>query len=366
MNQSTHGCYANTRQYEPQSKRKKAHIVQFDFMRAVCALLIVIYHVICMYEGMDSWSYFPVSSHCVNGDWGHTAVVSVFFMLSGASLYYNYPSLNCKDLKHFYVKRWLGIFPTFYFVWCYGFLSQILQVRTVLYAGSPLLFLESLLGLDGYLYYLGVNYTQVGEWFLGALVLLYAFYPVFCYVYRKWKVLTVFVVTALFLINIKLDIFKISDSDNFITCLFSFMLGMLLLETRKLYEGKLWVSAISLVMILLLFLFPLPTNQVILMILLGFFLFLFLYNIAPWIMKIPVLCRFNRFTSSISYEIFLVHHLIIYRFFGYLCEPPATELSVLQQCGCIIAVCFFSLLVAKMVSLFMKWFLSLFGSAKKS
>lgn len=338
--------------------KKREHIQQFDFMRTVCALGIVFYHVLCLYEGMGGWNIFPIKSVCANGDWGHTAIVTVFFMLSGASLYYNYPTIPKGTLKQYYFKRWKSLFPTFYLVWGYAYMIKILQVRNVLYAGSPILFLLTLFGLDGYTYYSGVNYNQVGEWFLGALVLLYALYPFFVYLYRKCKWPTVFVTTFLFLLNIKMDWFLIEDSDNLITCLFCFMLGMLAVEYRGVFDGKIAFTVLSFAMILLLWFLPLPTNRVCLMIALGFFLFVFLYNIAPVIYRIPVLHTFSKFVSGISYEIFLVHHILMHRFFGYLCEPPATPLNIPQEIGCILAVIALSIITAKMVSLLMNWILT--------
>ncbi len=150
----------------------KERVKSFDLIRGLCALLIIFYHMIRLFESVPGWNHFPVPSGYVNGDWGHGAVVPVFFMLSGAALVLNYPSLQFKDLKTFYFKRWKSLFPAFYLVWFYYYVKTALVNGNPLFMGYPQWFLPTVFGMDGYTLYLHQNYYMVGEWFLGAVILL--------------------------------------------------------------------------------------------------------------------------------------------------------------------------------------------------
>ena len=157
---------------------KKERIESFTFIRGLSALAIVFYHVIRLLESVPVFNHFPIPSATVNGDWGHGAVVPLFFMISGASLLYNYPELPAGAVLPFYRKRWKGIFPAFYLVWLCCYVNTAIINGNPLFMGYPQWFLPTLFGMDGYLQYLHPNYYMVGEWFLGAILLLYLLFAV--------------------------------------------------------------------------------------------------------------------------------------------------------------------------------------------
>lgn len=83
------------------------------------------------------------------------------------------------NLKQYYKKRFLGIYPMFWIAYTVTFALDFFRWR-----GLPLedirLLGYSALGIDGYLSLLGLVYTpfyKVGEWFLGALLALYVLFP---------------------------------------------------------------------------------------------------------------------------------------------------------------------------------------------
>ena len=95
------------------SKERKDRIAALDFIRAMCAIGIIFYHVSC-YVSEDAPKFFR---GLTNGtvDPG-TFLVGVFLMISGGALYYNHA--NISSLKEFYYKRWRAFYPMFYIAFC--------------------------------------------------------------------------------------------------------------------------------------------------------------------------------------------------------------------------------------------------------
>lgn len=163
---------------------KPERIASIEFIRAVCALGIIAFHVSC-YTAPEAAKLLHTHS---NGDFGGI-FVGIFFLISGGMLYRN--NRDIPSLKRFYFKRWKSIFPMFYITWLYYYLDNVIRTGTPFYGGKPWALVLTLLGLDGYLAYRIDGYYIVGEWFLGAIVLLYALYPVFLKLVDRlgWKIL---------------------------------------------------------------------------------------------------------------------------------------------------------------------------------
>ena len=297
---------------------KNERILSFDFIRALCALLIVFYHMLRLFESIPVWNHFPVPSGYVNGDWGHGAVVPVFFMLSGAALVLRYPVLKKTDLKSFYFKRWKSLFPAFYLVWFIYYVKTALINGNPLFMGWPQWFLPTVFGMDGYTLYLHQNYYMVGEWFLGAIILLYLLYPLLLFFYRKIFWVSTAAVVALFVLTIRFNPFQIALSDNLLVCLLPFWCGMVYMKVREKLRPSLLKSLPALALFLVLLLVPLNTNQTLVMTCAGILLFLFLDGLGTALMRFRPVRSFFSMVGSLSYEIFLVHHQLIFTIGAYL------------------------------------------------
>lgn len=94
--------------------KKKERIKSFDLIRCISMLIIVIYHWECTYEQLNVNGYHQYLPLIKGIDWGRVGV-TMFFMLSGASLQYNYSERKLQWID-FYKKRWISIFPMFYMV----------------------------------------------------------------------------------------------------------------------------------------------------------------------------------------------------------------------------------------------------------
>lgn len=82
----------------------RQRLYSFDFIRSVCALGIIVFHFSCE---LPAALFHPLYNFS-NGGWGEV-FVGIFFLLSGAVLYYNYSEIKC--IKVFYYKRFKSIFP---------------------------------------------------------------------------------------------------------------------------------------------------------------------------------------------------------------------------------------------------------------
>lgn len=147
-------------------------LVEFDLIRCVAILCVMIYHFRSGEVGIfpESWNFTGFTL----GSLG----VSVFFILSGAAI--RYSDEGRYSLGRFVRSRFLSLFPIFwaaffvahcaYFLWFGGWGP---------FSGIPLWkIVYSIFALDGWLGgFTGPNYCVVGEWFLGCILIVYLLYP---------------------------------------------------------------------------------------------------------------------------------------------------------------------------------------------
>lgn len=308
----------------------KQRIYNFDLIRAVSAWLIVICHYaeICIIT--PQFADFPFFFTYANGKWGETTVVTIFFMLSGASLYYNHPEVKLKECKKFFFARWKGIFPMFYLLWLFLYYQRVVDVKNFLYQGNPKYLLLSFLGMDGYLNYrYPNNYYFIGEWFLGALILLYVCYPLLTWCMKHCKIVTTIVLGAGFLFLFYTQFFLIQKERNLITCLLSFWLGMLFIEYKELLIKK-WLTIVAAIGACIFIFVPLPINSLLCMQANAVCLFLVLYALGGYVMKCKPVGRFISYSGKISYGIFLLQHIVMSEVIHIF---DAYNMTVLQETG---------------------------------
>jgi len=239
---------------------RKARIDNFDFVRSVAAWLIVIYHFscICMYN--PKFYDFPFYRYA-NNVWGENTSVNIFFILSGASLFYNHEKIGLSNLKKYYIDRFKGIFPMFYMMWLFFYYQNVIANRTLFYNGSPKSMLLTLLGMDGYLSYrFPQNYYIIGEWFLGALIILYLVYPLLTWCMERFEIPTTIVLGVGTLALLKLQpLFSIQIDRNPITCMFAFWLGMVFIKHRDVLSN-IWITVVFGLLALFLICVKVPLN----------------------------------------------------------------------------------------------------------
>ena len=305
---------------------------EFDLIRAVSTVIIVLFHYsysFVQYGVGGDHVYFMMHA---NGTWG-AIFVALFFMLSGASLYYNWrdrlTSVRGRGgVLDFYKRRWLAIFPMFYIGWFIFYIMYVISFDGLFnWGGEYRKLLLTLLGLDGYFLYRGINYYTIGEWFLGAIIMLYILYPLLQYVMNKMPFIGTAIVFLLFGINVARHMIPflasynarivISDNINIITCLLPFWVGMLLVRVDKNKLIKPYIVIPAILVTLVLTVIPLPISTLIAGPILSACFFIMLSALSTVLDKVDnkgfkkIYGGSVGFFSKYSYPIFLVHHVLI-------------------------------------------------------
>lgn len=290
----------------------KERIESFDFMRCVTAWIIVIYHFACICNVTPQYANFPLLYTHANGVWGENTSVNIFFMLSGASLYYNYPTLKLSFLRKYYFSRFQGLFPMFYMLWFFLYYQKATSTGNLFYNGSPKSMLLTLFGMDGYLSYrYPQNYYFIGEWFLGALVCLYLLYPILVFLMKRFKILcTLLLFASTLAFHWPMPRFLIQRERNLIVCLFAFWLGMVFIEYRKYLSAK-WIATVLGGIALAFIFIKVPIDSFLCAQMIAIGLFFIFYHLGCYAMKNNILKAFFSYSSKISYAIFLLQHVVM-------------------------------------------------------
>ena len=276
------------------------------FVRAVCSLGIIIFHYFCHSNGN-----FKILFKTANATWGFM-LTTCFFCISGNVLYYNYPKLY--SLKKFYYKRWRSIFPSFYICFIYFFLNNVFAYHKIFYNGHWSKLLITIIGLDGYLNYRLKTYFIIGEWFLGAIIIIYALYPLILWLMNKNIFIIYFIVFIFYFIMYKTNYFIIIQDINIISCINSFYFGMISIKFKNIFFETKIILFIS--FFISIFLNIIKVSDFILVFQIqGYSLFIILMTLGKFIMT-KIKTKFFYQISKISYSIYLIHHRVIFAILG--------------------------------------------------
>lgn len=216
---------------------RRERIESFDMIRTVAALAVFTYH----FSLTSGSTVFPISFLSLKDGLGFVAV-SIFFILSGASLYYTYADTlefgDSQSLRAYYLKRARAIYPPFYIVFFTLHILRAVKYKNFFYLGKKAVFLLSLAGLDGYFSYETETYYLVGEWFLGALIIIYVLFPLIVYLFRKSAAATFLAVVILYLFMINQRLFFPAPDANIFSCLLSFVAGMMFIHMLRGRSGR--------------------------------------------------------------------------------------------------------------------------------
>lgn len=283
-----------------------------DIIRSVSVIIIVLFHFSSLLKDFNYKGFSNFFLEYANGRWGRIGVF-LFFMISGSGLILS--NMEEFTLKKFYVRRWLKIFPLFYLCYIPLYLVDAIIIhKDFLYAGNPLKFLLTLIGMDGYLLTCIKNYYIIGEWFLGAIIILYLIFPllrkIFLSKYR-W-IFTIALATGVIL-NEFLEFPYIPGREWIVFDVFAFWMGMLLTDSEEKVIGK-WKALALLVLALVLLFIKLPVgwDSDIVVLLLSIALFILTMNFSK---ELKVDGKVIKFLGRYSYAIFLVHHVVLALFF---------------------------------------------------
>lgn len=279
-------------------------IASLELIRALCSIGIVLFHIAAHIE----WAPYYLRGG-YNASYGDI-IVTLFFILSGFVLYLNY-SGELK-LKEFYYKRFKSLMPMYYLAFLFCFLINVIKSGRFFYnpSAAPASLLLTIIGMDGYLAYSVNNYYILGEWFLGAIVLLYAAYPALSWEFNHHFKRCTVLVTALFLFQIFLNPFEMMPCRHYFSCQMSFYTGMILARHRnRLNLASLRIVCAAFSVFGFFVLIPIDGN--LFLHLYGPACFITLMWIGDAVTGIQALERICSYFGRLSYAVFLSHHVVI-------------------------------------------------------
>ena len=155
-------------------RSRPEHVPSLDILRGFLALAVAIYH-------FQSWTRVFGSGTAASSTVAVLGIYSVqgFFIISGFCFFHLYtaPSFSRRELKHFYVKRFLRLAPLYYF----AFALNVLLEQPV----GPLSFQRVLENLTLSFGLFHPNHARVlGGWSIGLEVVFYLAFPMLVWLLR--------------------------------------------------------------------------------------------------------------------------------------------------------------------------------------
>ena len=284
-------------------------IKAYDFMRVILTFFIFVYHYFVHTSSItnDTNSLFLTFEFS-------TAPTICFFIMSGALLYNRYK--KDLDVKIFYKKRFLNVLLPYYIVYLYQYIKTAITLHTPFFVeGSKFKILLFIFALDGYMNkYFSTYHMNTGEWFLGILVIFYIIYPILVKLLDKFGRAFVVFIYIIFIIRLFFS-FEYAIKD-FVFCLTAFTTGMFISKYDYLNMKKSgYINLFLLAILVLKFNGGISNmNQFFYIFIYSVMMYLLIYNLGNMILKNDknkFLNSIFAYLSSISYEFFLVHHIII-------------------------------------------------------
>lgn len=293
-----------------QSKKKRPRLFYLDLVRALAAILIVITHFNNPYMlGHPVFMYEPFGIYV--GSLG----VSLFLIISGAALMYTYGESDKLDCRHFYYKRFIGIYPMFWIAFILANAFLFLRNGGHVLASAPkwsLIF--SVLGIDGMVANTSFpTFYTLGEWFLGFILIYYALFPLLRCGVKKHPIITVIIALALYAATLILQptIFGLPSDLLMTTRLPELLFGMYFIQYIQ--KVPTIAGAGALLVLIIQELHPLLKGSFAVTVV-GIGAFLVIVYAAKWLdvqpVRVPV-----KSIAKYSYPIFLVHHVLIAQVF---------------------------------------------------
>ncbi|MFC5370603.1 acyltransferase family protein [Arcanobacterium bovis] len=300
--------------------RPKKRLFYLDFIRALSVLIIILTHFNNPYLANNGYLITNLPFGIYVGGLG----VSVFLIISSAGLTISYK--RPINLKRYFKKRFLNIYPMFWIAWIVAFVFLRFIYGTQSFGSGPIeSFPLTILGFDGLAALFGMRTMFiVGEWFLGFIIVYYLIFPLLLWAIDRRPVISAFVIVA---INLG-SLYVLTRYQH--TYEPSAMIPVRLIELAfgiyfvKYIKRVAWYWAIPAVFVLLVgAAFPdLQENLTTAVVGPAFFVLLAIIGqkLDTKLVRIPV-----SLISKYSYAVFLTHHIII------LCAFMTVNIPALSQ-----------------------------------
>ncbi len=291
---------------------KKKRLFYLDFVRAIAVIFIVLWHFNTTINefGIDCFNLSrTLRLNCDIGQIG----VTIFFILSGASLMYTYK--DDLEIKSYFRKRFFSIYPMFWIAYGAAFLYFFYKNGMINRQVQTYKSIFTVLGLDGYLYNLtSPNYYILGEWFLGCIIIFYMIFPILRKLILKYPKSTFAIFTLYYICITQLYSGTLRIDWNLLIRIYDILLGMyFVLYINKIKFNK-YIFVGALLSSIILLKWQLVIKPIYLMMLSGGSVFIVLIYLGKKVNNKHLINIINNL-SKYSYAIFLVHHVITMELF---------------------------------------------------
>ncbi len=305
-------------------------ITGINFLRFIAAIGIIVFHFGCHNPIAESLILVSPLANISRGDlW-----VTIFLLISGICLARKYGNLESFDLKTFYINRWKSIFPIFFLIYICAFAYTAIRVGLFWWnpAADKWSLVLTFLGIDGYLLCLFhiPCYSLVGDWFLGAIILLYAIFPLLLILAKKIPIISLIVFSLLAWWLPYVDsAFCVPQHICFVTL--SFFIGMCLERIEHILDNKTVVIGAWILLLCILFI-PMPWMTALLypaIIYRVVIFFIALKSLGAWIEHFNVFSKVIAKLAALSYPMFLLQHIVIVEILRIIPAPQSTWMAAL-------------------------------------
>lgn len=320
---------------------KKERILYLDLIRIICFLMVTAYHFSVAVKGFEVNADVTIYQGIHHIAWAPIAV-SCFFMVSGAALIHRYQ--DHFSWKAFFKQRFLGIYPLFWLAYVFAFLDFFYRTK-LMPPGPRIHFLLSVIAMDGYLNDYIPTFYMIGEWFLGAIILLYLLFPLYRIVMLKCKYILPLIFLAASVWLLYRNPFPMVIEKNPIVCSMYFVLGMLIEMLRQNANKKSGAIVRRIAAVIGLGLFVTvyvaermgyQFNAYYAIFVLALSLYMVVIEIAEWIAGERVRALI-RTISRHSYSYFLLHHVFLYKYIPHFAGVEMDALNTLLLFGSSVA-----------------------------
>lgn len=354
-------CWLNREKIKMDNGRKLAdkHYQFINILKILSIFMIVLFHFRAtgLVKGVFTTELFRVKVEYLNI---HIATlgVSLFFLISGTTLMIsNYSKFS---VKAFYKRRIIRLFLPFYVTYvAYYILLKLTEPGKLIFNGiiPKYSILWTVLGMDGYLSTCGIatfHLGSIGEWFLGVIILLYIMFPFFRKMFIKNKHLTMLIMTVLYVTVVLKYHGKVVPWQSIWIKMYDFLVGMYMalnIKNLEKHRKKVMAGCIFILAIWLCSPVSIPIPLVISILIFSLAVYLLFFELEPIFILIPQKGkRLINWISSLTFEIFLAHHAIIY----YIDDRIKVN-SSLQIWGLI----FLELIIIMLFAIILKQFIKL-------
>ncbi len=313
-----------------------------DILRLLAFVSVILYHYRSSLGAFDIFHVSPgLSSFMTKCDFQGISVC-IFFMLSGAGLMLSASEeFNVKD---YYVHRFFRILVPYYIAYA-GYLVWIwISLGSFpFHLTSPLdlfRYIFTFAGLDTYLQFHGAVGTfslGIGEWFFGAIIILYAVFPLIRKAILKAPFVTMTAVMSVYLLLIFLLPQDFGIVARVSVKAFNFISGAFLITCLKQEDRKcvlLFVPVFAAWLFMRLFI---PENWKMMAVHIELFrstfavlVFYLAFLLEKYFRKTGFLKPVLIWVQRLSYEIYLIHHVLINEAFNYM-KVHQIRLTVFQM-----------------------------------